>query len=185
MNSADDIAAFLGSTACFGRVLAAAEAIVHDDGWIGAGFVRNAVWDRLHGRPPALVAGSDVDVVYSDPADTARARDLAIETRLTAICPDVPWSVHNQARMHLANGDPPYRNVTDAIRCWPETATAVAARLRNGRIEMLAPHGVDDLLGLVVRPTPAFALKPDAWRARRVRKDWRTRWPRLRYVDEP
>lgn len=184
MNSVDDIADFLGRTACFARVLAAAATIVPDDGWIGAGFVRNAVWDHLHGRPPALVAGSDVDVVYCDPADATCARDLAIEARLVAAHPDVPWSVHNQARMHVANGDPPYRDVADAIACWPETATAVAARLRDGRVEMLAPHGVDDLLGLIVRPTPAFAGKMDVFDARQAAKNWRSRWPLLRRAGE-
>jgi len=40
---------------------------------------------------------------------------------------------------------PPYWNVFDAVRCWPETATAIAARIEGGRVEILAPHGVGDL----------------------------------------
>ena len=38
------------------------------DGWIGAGFVRNAVWDRLHDRP--MTPLSDIDVLYCDPERT-------------------------------------------------------------------------------------------------------------------
>lgn len=36
-----------------------------NDGWIGAGFVREAVWDNFHGLAPRPVAG-DVDVVFFD-----------------------------------------------------------------------------------------------------------------------
>ena len=179
MRSLDDIARILAAEPVIVSVLAAVEALSIDDCWVGAGLVRNAVWDHLHGRPVGLVAGSDIDVVYCDPADAGMARDLAIEARLAASHPALPWSVHNQARMHAANGDPPYRDVADAIRCWPETATAVAARLSEGTVALLAPHGVGDLLGLIVRPTPVFVRKPAAWQARRAEKAWLQRWPRL------
>ena len=53
------------------------------------------------------------------------------------------------------NGDAPYRKTDDAIRCWPETATAIAARLSGTRVEVLAPHGVHDLVNLIVRPRPS------------------------------
>jgi hypothetical protein len=52
------------------------------------------------------------------------------------------------ARMHERNGDAPYRNTEDAIRCWPETARKV-----------ISPHGTDDLVGMIVRPSPAFLNK--------------------------
>jgi hypothetical protein len=44
------------------------------------------------------------------------------------------------------------------MRYWPETATAVAVR-RNDEdgCEVAAPFGVDDLFGLILRPTPRFA----------------------------
>jgi hypothetical protein len=120
--------------------------------------------------------------VYCDPADVSLARDLSIQGKLRAGHPDDPWSVHNQARMHGQNGDPPYRNAADAIRCWPETATAVAARLQGARVEILAPHGVQDLLGMIVRPTPAFALKMDLYQARQASKNWKERWSKLRIL---
>jgi len=104
-----------------------------------------------------LLLDSDVDVVYWDPGNATPERDIAIEKHLFEQYADIPWSVHNQARMHERNGDAPYRNTEDAIRCWPETATAIAARLSGTRVEVLAPHGVQDLVNLIVRPTPAFA----------------------------
>src|SRR5262245_16091518 len=79
-------------------------------GWcIAAGFVRNRVWDHLHGisppRPPA-----DIDVLYFDPADTAKETELALEARLGTLLPGLPWQVRNQARMHIWKGLPPHRS---------------------------------------------------------------------------
>jgi len=82
--------------------------------------------------------------------------------------------------MHLQNGDPPYLNTADALRHWPETCTAIAARSLDGRIELLAPFGIDDLVSLVVRPTPTFADKIEVYRARIASKAWQVRWPKLR-----
>lgn len=91
----------------------------------------------------------------------------------------MPWSVRNRARMHARNGHPPYTDTADAVWHWTETATAVAACTRAGRIEPLAPHGLADPLGLVVRPGPAYAHRPEeVWR--RVRDKGRVRrWPGL------
>lgn len=164
-------------TAC--RLLAQAEGLKLPDCWIGAGFVRNAVWDALHGIGSACATLPDIDVIYFDVSDVRQERDVAIEQRLQALSPDQVWSVKNQARMHLRNGDAPYRDSTDAVAHWPETATAIAARSIDGRIELTAPHGVEDLLGLVVRPTSAFAAKMDVYRDRVRAKNWLDRWPRL------
>jgi hypothetical protein len=87
--------------------------------------------------------------------------------------------VKNQARMHLRNGDAPYRNTLDAVAHWAETATAVAARSIGGTVEVMAPYGVDDLLNLIVRPPPAFEHKIDIYRERVTAKDWPARWPKL------
>lgn len=147
--------------------------------WIGAGFVRNAVWDAFHGYTSATPL-ADVDVLYFDPLQLDATPDLACEQRLSLACPQVPWSVRNQARMHLRNGDAPYADVADALRHWPEVCTAVAVRLSGEQLELLAPLGVDDLLGLRVRPTEHFLGKPDLYRQRLDEKDWLRRWPLLR-----
>ena len=68
------------------------------------------------------------------------------------------------------------------IAHWPETATAVAARLDPGGVEILAPHGLADLLALVARPTPAHRADPAAMLARIAAKSWLTRWPRLQVL---
>src|SRR5262249_41807042 len=65
------------------RALQAVAALALPDCWIGAGFVREAVWDRLHGRPIAPPSG-DVDVIWFDPANADPAVERVLETRLAA-----------------------------------------------------------------------------------------------------
>lgn len=151
------------------------------DCWIGAGFVRNAIWDHLHGRQTSLLS-ADVDVLWFDPARTAPSEDKALEAVLRAVNPGINWSVKNQARMHLRNGDAPYASAVDAMRFWPETATAVAARrTEQGCCEIAAPFGLDDLFGLVLRPAPRFAGEKHCAYLDRVRvKGWLATWPLLR-----
>ena len=162
------------------RLLAVVGALDLPDCWIGAGFVRNAVWDHLHGRAPSPLNG-DVDVIWYDADRTGADEDRRLEAALSRVEPSVAWSVKNQARMHLRNADRPYASSTDAMRHWPETATAVAARRRHGdRCEVAAPLGFDDLFGLVLRPTLRFAGGKRPVFEERIRtKAWRTRWPML------
>lgn len=159
-------------------ILRRVEALYLPDCWVGAGFVRNTIWDALHDRPWSPSYG-DIDVVYFDAAHLAADRDARIEAELRAAQPDAPWSVKNQARMHGGNGDLPYADTADALRHWPETCTAVAARCTGSGIELLAPFGVCDLVSLIVNPTPPFAYRIDAYRARVTQKNWAQRWPKL------
>jgi hypothetical protein len=149
------------------------------DCWIAAGFVRSAVWDHMHGRMAAPSWG-DIDVIWFDPDRAEAAIDRQIEAGLRGEAPGQNWSVKNQARMHWRNGDAPYQSSEEAISRWPETATAVAVRRKAGATEILAPHGLDDLFGLVLRPTPAFSSqKLSIFDRRLARKRWLERWPLL------
>jgi uncharacterized protein len=161
------------------QVLRAVRALNLPDWAIGAGFVRNPVWDAISGKakrtPP-----SDIDVLFHDPADVSLAREAGLEAQLFASMPGLDWSVKNQARMHLRNGDPPYASTEDALRFWLETPTCVAVRLEAGdRLHLIAPHGLDDLLALRVRPTPQGRRHRDAYRDRIASKNWQHFWPSL------
>jgi hypothetical protein len=182
MRTVADIGSFVSSRPDMMRLLTALEGLSLPDAWIGAGFIRNAVWDFLTGRTGAAPA-NDVDAIYLDAADLNPGTDLAIEARLRQLCPGVPWQVTNQARMHRRDADAPWRDAAEAIAHWPETATAIAARSVRGRVEILAPFGIDDLAGLIVRPTPAFVARRDVCRLRLEQKQWRSRWPELTLRD--
>jgi len=166
------------------RLLGKVQALQLPDCWIGAGFVRAAVWDHLH-RRVSTAPGEDVDVIWFDRKRAAATVDSEIEALLRAAEPSIDWSVKNQARMHLRNGDEPYTSAKDAVSRWPETATAIALRLTDGSVEIMAPFGLDDLFSMTVRPTPAFIGEKLPIFQRRVReKLWLERWPRLILASE-
>lgn len=132
------------------------------DAWTGAGVLRDLVWDERYGsgfRPERV---RDVDVAFFDPHDLSRGNDDRVTGRLRRRRPDVPWEATNQAAVHLwyparFGGGPvePLASIGDAVGTWPETATAVAVRLRtDGDIEVCAPLGLADLLDGVWRRNP-------------------------------
>ena len=182
LRNVTDIVRLLEAHADLHALLCHVESLGLPDCWIGAGFIRNAVWDVLHGHAIDVSRLNDIDVIFFDPADTGKGREADLEHQLRRQAPQVVWSVKNQARMHLRNGDAPYRDTFDAIAHWAETATAVAARTVRGQVDVIAPYGVEDLLNLVVRPTPAFRSKMEIYRDRVAGKSWPARWLRLRLL---
>lgn len=177
LQTTDDIARLIEGDPWRMRVLKTVAALNLPDWVIGAGFVRAAVWDALAKKEqPTLL--SDVDVLYFDNSTTDAERDDLMESVLTTRMPDVPWSVKNQARMHLRNNDRPYINTEDALRFWLETPTAVAVRLNDtSTLTVIAPFGIGDLLSMRIRPTPQGLAKIDQYRARVQAKDWMVQWP--------
>ena len=146
---------------------------------IGAGFVRAAVWDAHCGfdKPTPL---ADIDVVYFDSRHLSPVYELRHQRTLAARNPQIPWSVKNQARMHRRNRDLPYSDTADAIGHWLETPTCVAVRLSaDDHLELIAPHGIDDLIQCRSRPTAAARHKMTAYDERIKAKNWRHIWPDL------
>lgn len=163
-------------------VLSTARSLKLPDWWIGAGFLRNKVWDVLH-EMKSDPRDSDVDLIYFDPLNSSEEADTMLLTRVLQQHPGVNWSVKNQSRMHLRNGDAPYQSSTDAIRFWPEICTSVGIKLNDkSELAIAAPYGLDDILNLIVRPTPTFELKRDIYQARLLKKGWKTRWPKLQIL---
>ena len=59
--------------------------------------------------------------------------------------------------MHSVNNVSPYTSSVDAISRFPETATALGVKFDGGDTVILtAPHGIDDVINLRVKPTPYF-----------------------------
>jgi uncharacterized protein len=166
--------------------------IVHEtrlpDAWVGAGVVRDVVWGAAtSGFDPADVA--DVDVAFFDPDDLSPERDARAQAELARQAPDVAWEATNQAAVHtwyashFGGGEvEPLRSTADGVATWPETATAVALRLADdGRLEICAPYGLDDLLGIVWRPN-WHRVSPEVAARRLHEKNPRSRWPGVRVI---
>jgi uncharacterized protein len=154
------------------------------DSWVGAGFVRNKVWDVLHDKKTPL---TDVDVIYFDKSNIDESVEKDIENQLKEIDNTVPWSVKNQARMHIKNGDEPYSSSEHALSQWIETPTCIGIRLNNNNeLELIAPHGIDDLVNLIVRPAPIKRNQQDLsfYRHRVEGKGWKEIWPELTIIFE-
>jgi hypothetical protein len=179
--------AIVRSTEWLMAVLRAARAIDPPDWLVGAGALRTAVWDRLHehAEPTPL---ADVDLVFFDPVDLTPDREERVEAQLRAALPGVEWDVKNQAAVHLwyprrfGLEVEPLRSSADGVATWPETATAVAVRLTSeDRLEVVAPCGLDDLLGMVHRRNPR-RVSVGEYERRLAAKRIAERWPRVRIV---
>ena len=192
------------------RCLRALRALELPQGYIGAGFVRNAIWDELHARatptplndidviyfsgeinPPQSVASAD-NTLESVPQPQAyspnsvavkpglKAQEQAIERELARMVPQANWQVKNQARMHVAHAHAPYQNCHDAISYWIERETCVAVRL-------LANDDLDILapFGLEANFAGTISInpkypRPEVFKQRLASKNWLTVWPLLK-----
>tara|TARA_Y100001968_G_scaffold1910_1_gene1640 strand:- start:118 stop:762 length:645 start_codon:yes stop_codon:yes gene_type:complete len=194
------------------RCLRALRALDLPQGYIGAGFVRNAIWDELHARatptplndidviyfsgeinPPQSVASADNTLesvpqpqAYSPNSAAAnsglKAQEQAIEHELARMVPQANWQVKNQARMHVAHAHAPYQNCHDAISYWIERETCVAVRL-------LANDDLDILapFGLEANFAGTISINPkyprsEVFKQRLASKNWLTVWPLLTLV---
>ncbi len=176
------LVSILAAETPFVALLSAVRDLRLPDAWVAAGALRNVVWDRLHGYRERHPPG-DVDVVYFDRDNASPEVDARIERRLGDTLPELPWEVVNQAWIHEYNDEPPYTSTEDALSRWTETCTSVAARLGDdGEIEVLSPHGVDDLLDLVARPNLIFPGAARVFEERMATKRWTERWPRVRVL---
>ncbi|BFT29137.1 nucleotidyltransferase family protein [Alteromonas sp. D210916BOD_24] len=145
--------------------------------YIGAGFLRNAIWDWLYHKP-APTPLNDVDVVYFCDVPK-RYCDKLIEAQLNERMPEVNWQVKNQALMHLVHGHRPYRNCEHAISYWVERETCVAVQLtQHEEIKVLAPYGLDANFAGTISINPRFP-RPDVFTQRVKHKGWLTQWPQL------
>jgi len=91
---------------------------------VGAGAIRNLVWDDLHGyqRRTRL---AEIDLVYFDSTNLGSEHEGLSEERLARLLPSVPWQVKNQAAVHLwyervfGQAAPPSTSIEEAVATWP------------------------------------------------------------------
>src|SRR5688500_13255493 len=101
MNREPELIAILRAEPWFMHVLDVVASINPPEWLVGAGVIRDVVWDTRFGTGfnPALV--KDVDVVFFDSADLTAGRDKAVEASLARAEPGVHWDAKNQAAVHL------------------------------------------------------------------------------------
>jgi hypothetical protein len=177
------------SSAVLMRALRAARELDAPDWLIGAGAIRDRVWDHLHGftRP----AGRDIDLAFFDPCALRSVHERGLQRAITERVPDICWEVTNQAALHLWYPQvfgielEPLTCSADAVALWPETATAVGIRLlADDRLQVIAPFGLDDLFNLRCRRNPRVTTR-EQYHRRVQNKRIARRWPRVRVLDAP
>lgn len=147
---------------------------------IGAGFVRNKVWDYLSGNKNETVDTRDIDLVYYDNNGNNEKADEELSSQLKSKT-GIEWEVVNEFYAHKWNNLPPYSSTEDAISQWPETVTAIGVTLdKNDNLKLYAPYGIDDLVNFIVRPSPKFNGGIEKVRARVQQKNWNKKWPRIK-----
>ncbi|PGK35122.1 hypothetical protein CN907_20515 [Bacillus anthracis] len=164
------------------NVLKMAKLLELPDWWICAGFVRSKIWDNLHNYEIRTTT-PDVDVIYFDPFRKDEVYEQSLEKKLINLDASIPWSVKNQARMHVVNNMPPYSSSIDAISKFPETATALGVTLdEKNKVILTAPCGIEDVLSLQVRPTAHFLESKERihmYKNRVIKKNWQSKWPNI------
>jgi len=162
-------------------ILKIAEKLNFPDWIIGAGFVRNKVWDHLHGFSNLKVDTNDIDLIYFDPKGNNEKKDGQLSQKLKEQT-GIDWEIKNQVYMHKKNKVSPYKSTMDALSKWPETATALGVRLENDNLKIIAPHGINDLINLIIRPCPKFSGGIKGVEKRMEKKQWLKKWPKLKFV---
>ena len=156
------------------------------DAWLVSGCLVQSVWNVLTGR--AIDHGiADYDVFYFDP-DTSWDAEDAVIRKLQAQFDHLgaKIEIRNQARVHLwypakhALPYPPLRCSTDGIDRFLTQNTQVGVRRADDGHEVYAPHGFDDVEGLIVRPNLALNFSAANYAAKAAR--WKALWPELTVI---
>jgi len=167
------------------RVLEIARDLDLPDWRIVSGAIYQTVWNVLTGRDPDYGI-KDFDVFYFDASDLSyEAEDVEIKRAAVLYPPDLSplVEVRNQARVHLwfeAHFGEPYSPVScsdEALERFVSPAYAVGVRLeQDGRLDVAAPFGLDDLFAMKLRPNPN---RPLASHWSTVSRGVLTRWPEV------
>jgi hypothetical protein len=153
------------------------------DAWLVSGSVFQTVWNVLTGRAPDYGI-KDYDIFYFD-ADTSWEAEDAIIHRVAAAVSDIGVSVEprNQARVHLWYSNKfgvaysPLQRATEGIDRFLTWAAQVGIRPAERGYDVYAPHGLDDVSTLTIRPNRCPNFRTDLYEAKAA--TWKARWPEL------
>jgi len=132
---------------------------------IVAGCLYQTVWNVLTNKP-ARTGIKDYDLIYFDDRDLSWEAEDQVVQRVNARMRDLPApvEVRNQARVHLwfkprfGADYAPLRCADESLARYASVVHALGVRLEyDGRLDIIAPFGFDDLFNLVIRPNRAVA----------------------------
>jgi len=153
------------------------------DAWLVSGCLVQTVWNGLTNR--ALDYGiNDYDVFYFDP-DTSWAAEDAVIRRLQGRFANLGVTVEarNQARVHLWYPDkhglpyPPLACATEGIDRFLTRNTKVGIQRTPDGHDVYAPHGFDDIAGMVASPNPGPNFSAASYAVKAAR--WKQLWPEI------
>jgi hypothetical protein len=157
------------------------------DAWLVSGCLVQTAWNTLTHR--AVDYGiDDYDVFYFDPDTSWQAEDAVIrrlQGRLAKL--GVKVEVRNQARVHLWYPHkhglpyPALQSSTQGIDRFLTRTTQVGIRRSRDGHDVYAPHGFDDIAGMIVRPNPSPNFSATNYQAKARR--WKRLWPELMVLD--
>ena len=156
------------------------------DAWLVSGCLVQTAWNVLTGR--AIDHGiADYDVFYFDPDSSWEAEDAVIRKLLARLGHlGVKVETRNQARVHLWYPGkhglpyPPLTCSTDGIDRFLTQNTQVGVRRTGDGYEVYAPHGFNDVTGLIARPNPGPNFSAANYAAKAAR--WKVSWPELTVI---
>jgi hypothetical protein len=167
------------------RVLETSCALDLPDWLIFSGAIYQRVLNHQTGRDPDYGI-KDYDLGYHDAADISyEAEDVVIRRVAAAFEPPLRdlVEVRNQARVHVwfegkfGEAYAPLRSTAEALERFVSPLFAVGVRLEpGGALSVVAPFGLEDLFGLVLRPNPIRKTGGFARTAASVT----ARWPEIR-----
>ncbi|OGC51266.1 hypothetical protein A2982_04135 [candidate division WWE3 bacterium RIFCSPLOWO2_01_FULL_39_13] len=159
----------------------------HYNNWyLGAGCICQSVWNYLSDKE--ITNGiKDYDLVYYDAKDISKEGEIREQNRVEKLLSALPVEVDvvNEARVHLwfeqdfGKKINQLKSCEDAINRWPTTATAVGINKIDGKVNVYAPYGLNDLFGMVVRPNKPSVIK---WVYEKKVEKWTKKWINLRVI---
>jgi len=167
------------------RILELAPRLQMPNWYLGAGCIAQTVWNMHHGFD--LIHGiKDYDLVYYDSPDITQEGEKLYIKKGRDCFRDLPIEIKNEARVHLwyekhfGYSIKPYKSIEEAINTWPTTATSVAVKYDNkGEFIVIAPYGLNDLFGMIVRPNKTQITKKIY--LEKVER-WERIWPKLTII---
>lgn len=157
------------------------------DYYLAAGCINQTVFNYYHGKDLNLDI-KDYDIVYYD-EDTSYETEDKIIKELSRKLEDLNISVDikNQKRVPIWYKEKyglerkGYNSTEDAISRWGASVTCIGVRLKDNKLIVACPYGLNDLFSMKIRPV---SVEYDKEKFIKKYKRWKKCWPLLEIIDD-